>query len=158
MATILLVDDDLVSVSAIAHILGHHQYSVVSTDSAEEAFRHCRELHIDLVIADVLLRSPITGTELAIAIRQQCPAVPLLFISGTPLAGWSARDFANVETLLPGRVEFLMKPFTADALVDAVSRLLNDSYSEVPIRSALADAAALRHETVRAQRSGTTAT
>jgi FixJ family two-component response regulator len=41
-------------------------------------------------------------------------------------------------------VDFLMKPFTAEALTVAVSRLLQHDYSDTDIRAAVAEAKSFR--------------
>jgi len=143
MPTVLIIEDNPVSAVVLSQIL-QRSYNVVSTLDPEEAKGYCRDLKIDVIVADVLLGTPVSGTEIARALRQSCPDIPVLFVSGTPLEGWFASDFANIEALLPGRVDFLMKPFTAEALTVAVSRLLQHDYSDTDIRAAVAEAKSFR--------------
>jgi CheY-like chemotaxis protein len=137
MPTALVIDDDTSNSEAIAHVLGYNGYDVLTTVDPAEAARYCRDFNLDVVLADIILRSHQSGTDIATSLRQACPDIPVLFVSGTPLEGWSRKDFANLEALLPGRVAFLMKPFTAKALVEAVAKLIHREYSETEIRSAL---------------------
>ena len=137
MSTALVIDDDPSNSEAIAHVLEYNDYNVLTTVDALQAARYCRDSKIDIIVADVLLRSSCSGTEIVSILHKSCAGIPVLFVSGTSLEGWSGSDFANLEALLPGRVEFLMKPFTAKALVEAVSKLLHPAYSEVEIRSKL---------------------
>jgi DNA-binding response OmpR family regulator len=133
----LVIEDDSISASVVAHVLERKGYTTLSTVDPKEATRLCREFKIDVIIADLLLHSPFSGTDVALTVRRECEQIPVLFVSGTPLEGWSESDLSNIEALLPGRVEFLMKPFTAADLLTAVAKLLHRSYSELDIRSAV---------------------
>ena len=137
MPTALVIDDDSTSTNVIARVLEEKGFSVLATLDAEQAAWACENFKVDVIVADILLRSPYSGTDIARGLRRSCPEVPVLFVSGTPLEGWSHHDFANIEALLPGRIEFLMKPFKAETIVAAVSQLMNSAYSETGIRAAL---------------------
>ena len=144
MPTALVIEDDVSSVNVLTHVLERRGYRVLTATEGDDAARFCADFKVDVVVCDLILRAAYSGTDVARRLRQTCSEVPVLFVSGTPLEGWSAHDFANVEALLPGRVEFLMKPFTADALVDAISRLLASGWSDSGIRSTLEGAKRMR--------------
>src|SRR5579871_1578574 len=129
MPTALVIEDDQTSASVLAHVLERNGYRVLSTVDASEAEGFCDAYAVNVVISDIILRSPLSGTDVARRLRQSCPEIPSRSVSATPLEGWSEHDFANVEALLPGRVSFLMKPFTAEGLKRALEKLLASSYS-----------------------------
>src|SRR5438067_226642 len=124
MPTVLVIEDDATSARFMSLVLEREGFTVLMTEYPAEANLFCRSFKIDVIVADVVLRSPVSGTDIAIAIRQACPHIPVLFVSGTALGGWSDADFANIEALLPYEpINFLMKPFTARALAAAISTI-----------------------------------
>lgn len=127
--TVLLIDDEVASLTVVGHIMEHDGFNVVSTTTPDEAVRYCRFLKVDLLIADIILASATSGIDVALLIREHCPDVPVLLISGTPVDGWSENDLGNIAELLPGRIDFLAKPFTARTLVALVSKLMANTYS-----------------------------
>src|SRR4051812_13716777 len=118
MPTVLVIEDDSTSADVVSHVLQREGFAVVTTTEPEEAYRFCKDLKIDVVICDVVLRAAVTGTDVALKIRKFCSQIPILFVSGTAFEGWPDADFANLEALLlTGPTDFMMKPFTAQALV-----------------------------------------
>src|SRR5207253_3924071 len=103
------------------------KYRILKSESADEAMKLSQEHkeNLSLIVADILLRSDVSGTQVGLRVRESCPDMPILFTSGTPLEGWSDADFANLKTLMLGRVDFLQKPFTVETLVSKVENLLN---------------------------------
>jgi DNA-binding response OmpR family regulator len=144
MPTALVVEDNTASAGVLAHVLEHKGFDVLITIDAAQAAHYCDDFKIDILIADVILRSAASGADIAWNIRQVSPDVPVLFVSGTPLEGWSEPDFARIEALLPGRVNFLGKPFTAAALASTVASLLHHEYSDESIRAAIQTARKFR--------------
>lgn len=71
---------------------------------------------IDLVITDI--RMPrMTGTDLAMSLRSDSPAIPLIFVSGEP---------APVDMNDPEKgFFFIEKPFAPKELLDAARQFLN---------------------------------
>ena len=130
LKAILVLDDSSDSLNVFHWILERY-YNVLKTKTADEAINLCHEHNdsISLIVADILLGSPLSGTQVALEARVYCPDISILFTSGTPLEGWHDTDFENFKTLMSGRVDFLQKPFTAQALVRKVERLLNGDWS-----------------------------
>jgi CheY-like chemotaxis protein len=77
---------------------------------------HTWRSRIDLVITDI--RMPrMTGTDLAVSLRSDSPAIPLIFVSGEP---------APVVMSDPiGGSFFIEKPFGPTELLDAARQFLN---------------------------------
>ena len=146
MAKVLVIEDDGISAVTLKNILSAKGFQVFETLEPNDVVRLCREFAVDVVVADIVLRCRDSGTDFARAIRQSCPDIPILFVSGTPLEGWSSHDLANIETLLPGRIAFLEKPFTVDTLINCLSRLLNSRYTDADLRQALREAKTFRHK------------
>jgi len=137
MPRVLVIDDDQTTSQVIGDVLERNGHTAVSPDKPWEAARLLSDGGIDVIVADVFIRSLISSVQIVLALRQVSSEIPVLFISGTPLEGWSDRDFAGLEALMPGRLEFLLKPFTAKALVNSVSELLEPNYDDVVMRSVM---------------------
>ena len=124
--TILVLDDDPSSLNVLTWVL-ERQYRILRTDTVEEAIRLCQDHHerISLIVADVVLHSPVSGTQVAVEIRRSCLNVPILLTSGTPLEGWQEQDFGDLRSMMGTPVDFLQKPFAAQQLLHKVENLLS---------------------------------
>ncbi|MDP2214629.1 response regulator [Phenylobacterium sp.] len=119
---ILLVDDDVSLLQAIAAILDLEGFESVLCESAPSVVEFLRNLPISLVIIDIFMPDQ-DGMETIRAIREQWPQLPIIAMSG----GWRS---INPETILEtaralGAQGALEKPFDRAALVEAVRRALN---------------------------------
>ena len=108
---VLVVDDDFRVRSYIRMVLKSANAQVLEAGDGLEALEvfHAWRDKLAVVITDV--RMPhMSGTELAISIRQDDPAIPLIFVSGEPgNTSDSKRRFLFIE-----------KPFGPEALLEAV--------------------------------------
>ena len=113
---VLLVEDDP-SVRAMAvHTL--RALGAVVTDAMDgEAALTCWHAHdgeFDLVLTDA--RMPrVTGPQLILALRQLRADLPAILCSGT---------VENLANLVPADVETLAKPYSIDALLNAIQRVI----------------------------------
>ena len=117
---LILVVEDEPQVSRITcqHLAGAG-FTCVSAASAADAMDMMSGGRLpDLLLLDVRLPD-LPGPELALRIHARYPRIPVLFVSG-----WvdGLTDAAHFEPL---RWDFVPKPFTGDALVGAVRRLLD---------------------------------
>jgi DNA-binding response OmpR family regulator len=118
--TVLVVDDEPVVRHFIRAALASEGYTVPDANAYHEAIAICEGLNsetIHLLILDHGLSSE-TGKASAWEILRYCPNAKVLIISGWP--------FEVVEQqggLIPG-AEFLPKPFTCQALKQAVGEIL----------------------------------
>jgi CheY-like chemotaxis protein len=109
--TILVVDDDPQVCSFIAHVLREAGYDVVEAYDGPEALRMVPAIpELQLLITDVVMPG-LSGFDLASHIVAAFN-VPVLFVS--------AYEPSGIE--IPGPL--LTKPFTAEALLDLIARLL----------------------------------
>ena len=114
---VLLVEDDLQIRQLISAVLEGEGFSVYKAGNATEAFAAFlgRPQEIDLLITDVEMGEPMDGFALAGRIRQDCPGIAVLLISGIPD---SARQAAQL------RLPFLAKPFRLPVLLQEVRNAL----------------------------------
>lgn len=110
--TVLVVDDDPLVRDSIALSLRDRGCTVVVAEDGPTALEKARGLQLHLAVIDVVLTKAMSGPELVAALRSDHPTTLALLISGyvqaTPLPD---RD---------PRVQFLQKPFSADALMERV--------------------------------------
>lgn len=109
--TILVVEDNAPTRSAICEHLDALGYRVLVAEDPTSALASARAHHVDLAVIDYRLRS-VSGEVLARHLRALHPALRVLFTSGYP------RE--SLELAEP----FLQKPFSLDELARAVGDVL----------------------------------
>lgn len=117
--TILVVEDDDGVRSVISRLLERHGYRVLAASTGDEAMevlaRH--GAWVRLVVSDLSLPFP-GGGDVPERLRAESPDLPILLTSGHPSGNERA-------AALP-RSAFLAKPFSEDALLEAVRELLHE--------------------------------
>jgi CheY-like chemotaxis protein len=78
---ILVVDDEVIIADTIVQILNRHGFIAEAAYNGKQAIETARQFCPDLVLSDVLMPE-LDGVELAIAIREQCPATRIVLFSG----------------------------------------------------------------------------
>ena len=120
---VLIVDDEEPIRQLERRILESGGYRVIEASRALEAFAQLqKDLQVDLVIADLQMPD-LGGEEMARRIRRARPDIKVLYVTGHIDEMMDERS-----TLWEGEA-FLDKPFTAKALLEAVSLLL---YKKLP--------------------------
>jgi DNA-binding response OmpR family regulator len=130
LPTVLIVEDEPLVMQTVSAALRLKGYNVMQVVTAAGAVQYAlgQPHGVDLLVADVLLPRQ-SGVQAAIEIWQTWPEIAVLFISGTPLEGWQARDLQSLQVLPRGTWDFLQKPFRASALEHRVRELLGRSAS-----------------------------
>ena len=115
--TVLLVEDESGVRRFVRTILERHGYRVLEADSSEAAIALLDRFdgRVDVLVTDVML-SGLDGAQLAIRLRQERPALPILFMSG-----YAEPAILNA---LPSAGDVLYKPFTAQTLLARVKKAL----------------------------------
>jgi CheY-like chemotaxis protein len=109
----LLVDDEALILLSTADMLGELGYAVIEAASGEEAMKMIDQgVRFDLLVTDHLMPG-LTGTDLARAVRERWPGMPILVISG----------YANVDGVAPDLAR-LTKPFRKSDLAAKIASLL----------------------------------
>jgi PAS domain S-box-containing protein len=104
-ATVLIVDDESIVRATAVERLRDLGYQVLEASDGPSALRVLEEAdRLDLLITDVGLPGGINGRQVAEAVRERWPEVPILFITG------------YATTTLPPRAEVISKPFALDDL------------------------------------------
>ena len=118
--TVLVAEDDAQIRDFVTRVLSARGYRVLSASDGFEALRLCGESAdpIDLLVTDVVMPR-MGGRELASRIRTAKPGVRVLFVSGY------TEDAFSGHGILEAGLEFLQKPFTTDALLRKVRKVLD---------------------------------
>jgi two-component system, cell cycle sensor histidine kinase and response regulator CckA len=118
--TILVVDDEGFLVDVIFEILDSHGYSVLTATSGPEAIQISKKPGtVDLLLTDLLMK-PMNGLQLADEMKKTHPQVKVLFMSGY------TEDYIR-ESLGLLHISFLVKPVSADDLLEKIPQLLNQA-------------------------------
>lgn len=113
---ILLVDDDRLVLSTLAHSLRDEGYQIATADSGEAALDLCKHESFDLAIID--MRMPdMPGSELARLLREK-HSLPILILSA-----YRGKDLVQ-QGVIEGALGYLVKPFETAQLVPAIESAL----------------------------------
>ncbi|MBI1333541.1 MAG: response regulator [Armatimonadetes bacterium] len=124
---ILVVDDEACILKMMELVLANAGYSVETADNPREALGiYGNGANYDLVITDYKMPE-MTGIELEAEILRRDPSAKVLIVSG----------YGGIETALEainkGATDFLRKPFTPDALRNAVRSALERDRKLSPV-------------------------
>jgi len=118
MPRVLVVDDDETMVAFIERVLVDAGHDVVAATRPDAALaRADAGERFDLAVLDVVMPH-LSGDMLAARLRQHDPDLPVLYVTGFDEALFQARP------VLWNRESFLEKPFTIQALLEAVAMAL----------------------------------
>jgi DNA-binding NtrC family response regulator len=125
MANILVIDDDPDFRDWAAAVLRQRGHDVVSTSSARFIIEPTQGIQrpsaFDVAIVDMIMPE-VDGIEAIRALRTQCPSTKIIAMSGGGTFGDAEGYLLMAERF--GAADRLVKPFTAQALGDAVERVM----------------------------------
>jgi len=135
LAKILIIDDDTAVQATIRLLLERAGHNVVAAADGQAGLAIFDGGDFDLLLLDIFMPG-MDGLETMRRIHQQQPLVPIIVISGRPIASdpGAGPDFLTMATNL-GAVRVLQKPFKPAALLAAVAACLDAadrSSSSVP--------------------------
>lgn len=124
--SVLVVDDSHDMLEVVRRNLDEMGLNPFTSDTVLGAIDLIDNSSIDLIITDLNIPE-IGGIHLIKYISQHHPEIPILVITGFP-------NVENaVEVMKLGALEYLIKPFTADELKNAVQNILSDKNTDAPI-------------------------
>ena len=135
--TIMVVEDDQDLRDALQDTLEMHDHQVVVADSAEAALPLLSRHRIDMVVSDVRMPGK-SGYELLADLRRDYPQIPALLMTAY---GDVARA---VEAMQMGAVDYLVKPFKPQQLLDVLDHQLGGRVTHDNTAPVAADASS-RH-------------
>jgi len=118
--TILLVEDEVIVRDLIATVLRHHGHVVLTASDAAEALEIADNYsgRIDIMVTDIVMPGD-SGPELAEAMGELRPEMPVLFISGYAENALVQRGVVREE------VHYLQKPFDPEKLLRKIRTVLS---------------------------------
>jgi DNA-binding NtrC family response regulator len=124
--TCLIVDDEPTIRAYLRVILHGEKYRTIEAENAAQAFKLVQRLNgsLSLIVSDISMPGDMDGVDLAYAIRNAYPAIPVVLVSGCCETAAARRK--------PGDVGFVQKPFTTAAILGAVSRVTASSMQTGP--------------------------
>ena len=123
---VLIIDDDPDITEAMRVVLEGRGHEVCSARDSTEGMEQLERARPDLIILDVMMRTPQEGFELARALKQS-PSykdIPILMLTAVKhKTGLDFKKESGDRSWLPVE-EFLDKPVNSDVLLETVERPL----------------------------------
>jgi PAS domain S-box-containing protein len=117
--TVVLAEDEDALRVLLGRVLAGSGYHVIAGRNGAEALEavHARGGRVDILLTDVVMPR-MTGTELAAALSGEQPGVKVLFMTG------HTEDAKLLGRFAAGDAEIIQKPFTSEALLTHLRRIL----------------------------------
>jgi DNA-binding response OmpR family regulator len=120
MPSILVAEDDIALNRLICKVLEKDGHFVVSKKDGDEALKVLDEMHIDLIVTDVMMPK-VDGYELVENVRSFNKTIPVLFVTAKGAFNDKLRGF-NL-----GADDYMVKPIDINELILRVNALLRRS-------------------------------
>ena len=117
IGNVFLIEDDTELLESISEILRFVGYRVYPYSEPEEFLKHPRDVIPAVIVTDVRMPS-MSGVELQTKLLGEGRKIPFVFISGESTVTQS------VVAMKQGALEFLVKPFSRESLLAAVSKAI----------------------------------
>ncbi|MFL0799172.1 MAG: sigma-54 dependent transcriptional regulator [Agarilytica sp.] len=130
--TVLVVEDDPALREALVDTLSLASLHVLNDSCAENALLRLNKCcDIDLIVSDVNMGA-MSGHDLLRKVKQDFPQIPVLLITAY------ASISESVQAMKEGAIDYLVKPFEPDLLVETVQKVIGNSgsASDEPIAEA----------------------
>jgi len=116
-ARILAVDDQRYFRELTEGLLGDAGYDVQTASSGDEALHILEREDFEIIITDLVMPG-IDGSELVQRIKERRPEQDIIMVTGV------VDVKTAVDAMKLGAVDYILKPFDRDVLVDSVDRIL----------------------------------
>ncbi len=116
--SIVLIDDEPITLKRLRRILEKEGYRIASFSSPQRALKHLENAACDLVVSDIQMPG-MSGLDLMIKVRGRLPEIEFILITG-----YASFDGA-VEATKEGAFHYLAKPFTPEQLRQRVAQALS---------------------------------
>jgi DNA-binding NtrC family response regulator len=120
MATILVIDDDLVIRRLFEHILSRKGHEVILAENGQQGLKMINETELQLIITDIMMPG-MGGMELLLELKKQGRTVPVIAISGG-LRDLPLEFMKQAEVF--GACQVLEKPIRKEILEKAIGEAL----------------------------------
>lgn len=117
MARVLVVDDSDFMRRVLKNILESGGHIVIEARNSEEALRRFKKDGADVVTMDIVMPET-DGIETVKALKDADPKVRIIMISAL------GHQKTVMRALEAGAMDFIMKPFTADDVLESINAVL----------------------------------
>jgi nitrogen regulation protein NR(I) len=119
-ANILLIEDDRSTASALQNVLQAEGYAVTVVNRGDEGLNQARQNACDLVITDLRLPG-LSGMDLIAQLHAAKPKLPIIMMTA------HGTTETAIEAMKLGAIEYLVKPFEVDELLDLAAATVASS-------------------------------
>jgi FixJ family two-component response regulator len=112
-----IVDDDKSFRTAVGRLMEASGFRIASYGSGEEILAHLPNSEPGCILLDLQMPG-LSGSELQDRLAQKAPLLPIIFLTG------QGNIEASVRAIKAGAEDFLEKPASGKALLDAIERAL----------------------------------
>lgn len=117
VATVLVVDDSEFMRRVLKNILEAGGHKVLEAKSAREALESFKRFRADVVTMDIIMPET-DGIETVRRLKEMDPKVKIVMISAL------GHQKTVMRALEAGAMDFIMKPFTSDDVLESVNAVL----------------------------------
>ena len=126
-ATVLIVEDSLISAEDLKGILEDEGYNILDVvDSGRKAVEVAHQLKPDIVLMDIMLKDNISGAEAAVEIHQDAPDCKIIFI--TAYSENEMIDYAEQS----GAYGYLLKPYREKEILATMRLAFSHEEKRIP--------------------------
>jgi DNA-binding response OmpR family regulator len=123
VAKILIVDDDQDLLDITSEILEAEGYDVSTADNVEDGEKEVKENNPDLILLDIMMKSPDDGIALLHKLRKENVTTPIIMLSGvSQVTGY---EYGTCDEALACD-DFLEKPVSPSVLIGKIESILKD--------------------------------
>ncbi len=123
--SVLVVEDDPSLREALCDTLKIAGYPVLATEDGKTACEIVKSEAVGMVVSDVQMQ-PMDGFELLRKLKEQTPSIPVVLMTAYGTVQKA------VEAMREGAVDYMVKPFDAELLVEKVSQFVNNEEAKDP--------------------------
>ena len=123
-STILVVEDDQALAEALQDTLATAGYNVVLAENGRLALGQLEETSVDLVVSDINMPQ-MSGDALLKRVKTLYPDIPVILMTA-----YGTIEQA-VDAMRDGAVDYMVKPFEAEVLINMVSRYVGNQHDDM---------------------------
>lgn len=123
-STILVVEDDQALAEALQDTLVTAGYNVMLAENGRLALSQLESNHVDLVVSDINMPQ-MSGDALLKRVKTLYPDIPVMLMTA-----YGTIEQA-VDAMRDGAVDYMVKPFEAEVLINMVSRYVGEQRDDV---------------------------
>jgi DNA-binding response OmpR family regulator len=132
---IFIVEDDLISAQYLKEMLEGEGFEVLgNADTGEKAVEALRSCPADVVLMDIVLKGPMTGSEAALRIKKMHPECRIIFLT-------AYADDEMIEYAVDAKAfAYLMKPYREREIVATIRTALanpakkEETHDRIPLK------------------------